>query len=201
MKSRRPTSARPRTLVFPADHVHERWTAAELLMAEAELELQHFVGCDFAGARLDRRRFTDCRFERCNLALASLTGTALQHVTFVGCKLTGLPLAACRDFLLEVQFEDCQLDYASFAGKPLAGTRFERCTLSGADFTGADLTGASFAGCTLDGAVFQQTRLGGADLRTATGLHLDPEQNVLTKARFALDGLPGLLGKYDLVIE
>jgi hypothetical protein len=40
-----------------------------------------------------------------------------------------------------------------------------------------------------------------ADLRTAYNYHIDPESNKLKKAKFSLQGLPGLLDKYGIDIE
>src|SRR6476661_2986870 len=86
-------------------------------------------------------------------------------------------------------------------GKKMPGTRFVHCTLPEADFTNADLSEAAFEHCALPNAVFHDTQLTGADFTTATDFRIDPEANQLQRARFALAGLPGLLDKYDLVVE
>ena len=201
MKTPRPPVAPRPPTHFPADQTVERWTAAQLLAQGPELEQYHFIGGDFGGANFSRLRFTDCRFERCNLASVQLAGAALQNVAFDGCKLLGVQFTACRDMLFAVHFDHCQLRYAGFGGKKMPATRFAHCTLDEADFTNADLTGAQFADCSLAGTVFHGTQLARADFRTATGLALDPEANGLAGARFALASLPGLLGKYGLVVE
>jgi hypothetical protein len=43
--------------------------------------------------------------------------------------------------------------------------------------------------------------LNGVDFTTATNFSIDPEINRLKKARFSLYGLPGLVEKYEVVIE
>ncbi|MBC6988492.1 pentapeptide repeat-containing protein [Hymenobacter sp. BT491] len=194
---RRSVSCKPDK--FPAENVFERWTS-EHLRPHAEFEQCHFIGGDFASATLGNKRFVDCLFERCNLSLASLAGTGLQNVAFQDCKLSGLQFTACRDMLFEVHFDRCQLSYASFYGKRMPGTHFGHCNLTDADFTGADLANADFQECTLNGAVFHQTQLSGADFRTATGFIIDPDINPLKKARFVLEGLPGLVNKYGVII-
>ncbi len=198
--TRKPVPLRPPTR-FPPENVAERWDARRLLAEGPEFEQYHFIGADFSGAALSRLRFTDCRFERCNISLAQLTQTALQNVVFADCKLLGVPFGACRDLLFGVHFDRCQLRYATFGGRQMPATRFADCALDEADFTNADLSGAVFADCTLAGAVFHGTQLAGADFTTATGFALDPEANGLVGARFALAGLPGLLGKYGVVAE
>ena len=201
MKRRRKPAALRKPDSFPAEQVLTGLNATHLLALGRDFEQFHFISCELAEADLGGLRFEDCLFERCNLTTAKLSGTALQNVAFADCKLLGVAFAACQDMLFGVHFDDCQLRYASFAGKKLAGTRFERCTLDETDFTNADLTGAGFAGCDLTRTIFHDTRLAGADFTTATGYGLDPEANDLTGARFALAGLPGLLGKYGLAIE
>jgi len=40
-----------------------------------------------------------------------------------------------------------------------------------------------------------------ADFREATNYFIDPEKNRIKKAKFSLNGLPGLLIPYDIIIE
>ena len=174
--------------------------ARQLLELGPEFEQVRFLGCLLGEADLGNLRFEDCLFERCDLGNARLGGAALQNVGFADCRLLGVGFGACQDMLFGVHFDDCVLRYATFGGKRLAGTRFHRCQLQEADFTNADLSEAQFPGCDLTGTVFHATRLVKADFTTATGYGLDPEANDLRGARFALDGLPGLLDKYGIVV-
>jgi uncharacterized protein YjbI with pentapeptide repeats len=197
---RKPTTARKPDR-FPDENIVTGWTASQLLAQGDEFEQFHFISCDFGGATLNRLRFTDCLFERCNLAAATVAGTGMQNVAFADCKLLGVQFAACRDMLFGVHFDHCQLGYSSFAGKQMPGTRFVHCTLPEADFTNADLSEAVFQSCALPHATFHHTRLPGADFTTASDFDLDPESNELRGARFALTSLPGLLSKYGIVVE
>ncbi|GAB3859351.1 hypothetical protein GCM10028822_35760 [Hymenobacter terrigena] len=196
---RKPTVLRKPTH-FPAENVAERWDARHLL-GHTEFDEFRFVNCDFSEADFSRIRFTDCLFEHCNLSSAKLAGTALQNVAFADCKLLGLQFTACRDMLFRVHFDQCQLRYASFAGRVMPGTRFVGCSLEEADFADADLSAAVFEGCALAGAVFQNTRLAEADFRSATGFVIDPESNVITGAHFTLHGLLGVVARYNLMVE
>lgn len=201
MKPRRKPAALRKPDYFPGANVLTGLDAPRLLALGREFEQFRFVNCDLSAAGLGHLRFEDCLFERCNLTTAQLGGTALQNVAFADCKLLGVQFSACQDMLFGVHFDHCQLRYAAFGGKRLAGTRFGHCTLDEADFTNADLTGAVFAHCDLTRTSFHNTLLAGVDFTTATNLSLDPEANTLSGARFALAGLPGLLGKYGLVVE
>ena len=200
MKPRRKPLVRRKPTHFPAENLAERWDAHHLL-GHTEFDEFRFVGCDFSGADFSRLRFSGCLFEHCNLSSTRLAGTALQNVAFADCKLLGLQFTACRDLLFGVHFDQCQLRYASFAGRVMPGTRFVRCSLEEADFADADLSAAVFQDCALAGAVFQNTRLAEADFRGATGFVIDPESNVITGAHFTLSGLLGVVAKYNLVVE
>ena len=195
-------SPKPRkVIVFDPENTIERWTPAQVLAYPHEFEQCRFVDCDLADADLRNLRFIDCQFERCNLALAKVGNAGFQSVQFIECKLTGLQFTACRDMLFEVRFERCKLDYASFFGKKMPRTPFLQCSLTEADFTNADLTEAVFQESTLDRALFNGTQLGGADFTTATGFVIDPALNPMRKAKFSLEGLPGLLAGYGIVVQ
>ncbi|NVO31511.1 pentapeptide repeat-containing protein [Hymenobacter lapidiphilus] len=197
---RKPAKAQARPDYFPPENVLLR-VLPPALVDQREFEQFHFIGFDLSQADLVGCRFTDCLFETCNLAGASLANTSLQNVAFDGCKLLGLQFTVCRDLLFGVHFDRCQLDYALFGGKQMAGTRFEGCSLREADFADTNLTGSVFADCDLTGTLFENTKLADADLRTARHLQLDPALNEVKGARFALESLPGLLTKFELVVE
>ena len=198
--TRKPAKALVRPDYFPPENVLTR-ALPPALVGLREFEQFHFIGFDLSQANLTGRRFTDCRFENCNLAGATLADAGLQNVAFDGCKLLGLQFTACRDLLFGVHFDRCQLDYASFGGKQMANTRFQGCSLREVDFANSDLTNAVFADCDLPDAVFENTKLAGTDFRTARHLQLDPALNQIKGARFALEGLPGLLTKFGLIVE
>lgn len=198
-KSAAPKQRKP--IVFDPENTFERWTPAQLLAYPYELEQCRFADCDLGEADLRNLRFIDCQFERCNLALAKVGNAGFQNVQFIECKLTGLQFTACRDMLFEVQFERCKLDYASFFGKKMPRTPFVQCSLREVDFTNADLTEAVFQESTLDRALFNDTQLGGADFTTASGFVIDPALNPMRKAKFSLEGLPGLLAQCGLVVQ
>ncbi len=79
--------------------------------------------------------------------------------------------------------------------------KFKNCNLREVDFSAADLTEASFDGCDLLGATFDDTNLEKADFRNALNYAFNPDQNRIKKAKFSVNGLPGLLHKYDIQIE
>lgn len=103
-------------------------------------------------------------------------------------------------------FDDQVFKGISFAQDPLTRGVYEECRFSACDFSGSLLgefrfIDCSFSECNLSNANFENTILEKADLRTAVNYLIDPESNLIHKARFALDGLPGLLAKYGIEIE
>ncbi len=170
-------------------------------LAGYEFDGYHFVNCSFSNSDLTRTDFLDCSFEDCNFMLVRLNATGLKDVRFKQCKLMGFDFSLCSDFLFQVAFESCQLDYSLFAKKKMKQTRFEHCSLIECDFTECQLTESVFDECILTGSTFYLSRLEKADFRTAIDYSIDPDENYLKKARFSQSRLAGLLDKYDLRIE
>lgn len=166
-----------------------------------EYENCSFSGCDFSDTDLSAIIFSECEFSECNFTMAKLNGTSFRDARFKDCKLLGLRFDHCNEFLLAVDFEKCILNLVSFYGLKIKKTRFKDCSLHDADLTGADLSSAIFDNCDLKGAAFENCVLEKADFRTAYNYAFDPELNRVKKAKFSHEGLAGLLGKYEIVIE
>lgn len=160
-----------------------------------------FSNCPLTNANLTGRIFTDCTFTDCDLTNATLHKTAMKTVIFERCKFLGVHFEDCRSFLFNVTFNGCNLELATFQGWKLKGTQFKDCQLLEADFTNADLQKASFDGCDLSRAIFERTDLRGADFRAATNYRFSPQGNRMKGARFSVEGLPGLLAEYGLVVS
>lgn len=160
-----------------------------------------FRNCDFSGTTFFECSFIDCEFIGCNLAMAKLPATGLKNVTFRDCKMLGIRFDECDDFLFQVTFTDCTLDYSWFSRKKMPKTIFTNTSLKGVNFEQADLTSTVFESCNLEDAVFHETNLASADFSTAYNFRIDPELNPMKKAKFSVDGIPGLLDKYDIKIE
>ncbi|WP_092734134.1 pentapeptide repeat-containing protein [Algoriphagus alkaliphilus] len=90
--------------------------------------------------------------------------------------------------------------YCNFFNLKLKKSIFQKSRLFGGGFFSGGFKWASFLGSELSGAVFDQTNLEKADFREAENYRIDPESNRIKIARFDLEGLPGLLGKYGIKI-
>ena len=115
--------------------------------------------------------------------------------------MLGTRFENCNDFLLSFNFYQCQLKLCTFLEMKLKGTEFSGSDLQEADFSYADLSQSKFNNCNLHRAIFEHSKLDKADLRHCSHFIIDPELNSIKKAKFSLDGLPGLLHKYQIVID
>jgi uncharacterized protein YjbI with pentapeptide repeats len=160
-----------------------------------------FKNCDFSNSDLSNNSFMDCEFIDCNLSMTQVTNTSLKTVLFKNCKLLGILFNTCNDFLFNVEFQESILDYSSFVNKKMPKTIFNACSIKEVSFVGSNLSLSVFENCNLDNAIFNNTQLEKVDFTTAFNFKIDPEFNVLKKARFSNSGLIGLLDKYDIKIE
>ena len=173
---------------------------AQDIIAVQTFENCTFSGCDFSNANFADKLFIDCRFGDCNLSLANVTNTGLQNISFKHSKLSGVNFTKSKDFLFEMHFENCILDNAVFFRKKNKKAIFKDCSMIETDFTEADLTDAKFENCNLHRAFFDRTILKNADFSAAYNFIIDPDNNEIKKAKFSVQGLPGLLAKYDIRI-
>jgi len=179
----------------------ETFEGGAVALPKGEYDRCVFSNCDLSGKALSGFRFVDCAFRGCNLSLAKVSNTVWRDVAFSDCKMLGLRFDQCAAFGLAVSFERCQLNYSSFQKTKIRKTVFAHSLLQEVDFTDCDMSQAVFDHCDLDRAVFHRSGAEGTDFRTAFNFVIDPEANKIRKALFSIQGLPGLLGKYDIVIE
>ena len=170
-------------------------------LSKGEYENCVFANCRFVSADFSGFVFIDCSFSDCDLSLVMLNNTAFRGVKFHNCKMLGLRFDAANDFGLSFAFDSCQLNHSSYYKLRLKKTIFKNCQLLDADFSECDLTNSVFDSCNLAQAQFDNSNLEKVDFRSAINYTIDPARNRITKARFSLSGLPGLLTTFDLVIE
>ncbi len=187
--------------VYREDEIFSKEDFSIKSLPLGEYENCTFNDCIFANGDLSGIQFTGCTFCGCDLTLAQLSKTSFRTCKFKTCKLLGLHFEQCHPLLFSVDFEACILDLSCFFKMKLKKTRFRNSNLREVDFTEADLTEAVFDRCDLALAAFDRTILEKADFREAFNYSIDPENNRIRKAKFSLAGIPGLMGKYDIVID
>lgn len=159
-----------------------------------------FKHCDFSNVFFPKMIFEQCRFNACNLSLCKMSSTSWNHVLFEDCKMTGITFPGSNRFTFSVSFSQCQLQHASFQGLNLQGTRFCNSQLAEADFSECNLKKVDFSGSRLERALFLHCNLEEADFCSATGYSIHPTENRMNKAKFAIQGLSGLLEGFGIEI-
>lgn len=168
---------------------------------DTQFESCTFKNCDLTQADFFGCDFIKCTFEHCNLSMVKFGHSGFDKVHFDGCKMIGVDFSHTKDFLFSIDFSNCILDYAAFMKKKNRKAKFSNCSLKGTDFSEADLTSAIFEKCDLNTAVFMRSTLSSANFVSSYNFTIDPEKNLLRKAKFSLDGLPGLLENYGIIVE
>lgn len=183
------------------DEIFDKIDFTETPLAKGEYEYCSFVNCNLYHTDLTGIRFLECSFSTCNISLATLDGASLKDTRFKDCKMMGLRFDKCDAFAFAVHLDGCILDHSSFYGRKLKKTAFRHCKLQEVDFSACDLGQSIFDNCDLYRAIFDNTNIEKADFRTSFNFSIDPARNRVKKARFAKEGLAGLLDKYDIVID
>lgn len=187
--------------VFFEDKTFDKINYNQQPFPKGEYENCTFSTCDFSNTDLSNVKFISSKFEHCNLSMALLGNTAFKEVVFINSKMLGLRFDHCSTMAFEITVDNCTLNHSSFYKTKIKNTVFKSSQLEEVDFTACDLTSALFDNCNLQKAIFENTILEKVDFTTAYNYSLDPEMNRIKKAKFSLNGLAGLLNKYNIEID
>lgn len=180
-----------------------------------------FTDLELAAVTWNRKRFTDCTFERCSLPESTLRDvsfdgctfhacdltavrlfdTAFRGVTFRACRLAGVDWTGARQLLFDARFEDSSLRFGSFLEMRLDKLVMLRCDASEVDFSDADLTGATFDGTRLTRANFSGAVLTDAQLQDAIDPSFVPSRVKLGHTRISMDLAWRLLAEMGLEVD
>lgn len=169
-------------------------------LPDTQFEYCTFKECKFEETDFFESSFLECEFVGCTFNELKTSKWAIKNCQFVDCKIPNTRFDYCSSFLLEMNFQKCDLSGASFFELSIKGMSFQECNLKKVDFESADLENATFNNCDLEGALFEQTNLKGSDFSTSFNYIINPEQNNIKQARFSIHGLAGLLTQYNLKI-
>lgn len=186
---------------FFADQIFNGNNFVEKSLPKGTYECCVFKNCIFSNCDISNVQFVECEFEFCDLSMANVTNTVLRDVKFTSCKLTGILFNQINSLLFSGDFEECQLDLCVFEKCDLQQCSFKNCKLTEADFAAANLSNLNLENCDLTGALFANTNLEKTQLDTSFNYTIDPEMNKIKQAVFSMEGLPGLLSKYDIKIN
>jgi uncharacterized protein YjbI with pentapeptide repeats len=185
--------------IYDKEYNTQRFSIDEL--NKTDYENCTFIECDFRSCLFQGITFIECKFINCNFEDAKINHVSFREVWFTKCNFTNVNFAMTDQVIHEFHFKDCLLDYSKFYKLKLRKIQFLDCSLVSADFMATDLTEAVFANCNLRLAVFIDTIANKVDFSTSHYFSIDPDKNKLKKAIFSLEGLRGLVDKYDLIIK
>jgi len=187
--------------MYCENEIYKQVDFSKNLLKYRECENCKFLNCNFLNSDISGVKFIDCIFQNCNMSMVKLKNTVFNNVKFKGTKMFGLHFENCNDFILSISFYNCALNYSSFFGLKIKNTIFENTCLNGVDFTGADISKSVFRNCDFANAAFEKTNAEGSNFETSYGYVIDPEINRVRKAKFDLQGVLGLLTKYDIEVR
>jgi uncharacterized protein YjbI with pentapeptide repeats len=166
-----------------------------------------FEKCAFLEADFEDSTFNACAFRGCDLSLAKLKNCAFTGVTFEDCKMIGInwtttAWGARKSVALKpVDFVGCTLNYSIFLGLNLRQITLSKCVAHDASFEDANMTLANCSHTDFAGSRFMHTNLTEADFTGASNYDIDPTQNTLKKAKFALPEAISLLRGLGIVLN
>ncbi|MEK7447194.1 MAG: pentapeptide repeat-containing protein [Patescibacteria group bacterium] len=161
----------------------------------------HFYHCFFNEQNLRECIFEDCNFEGCDLSLSKLNNCRFTDVEFKSSKLIGIDWTKSSKTFLEVGFENCNISHSIFMGLNLKKTKIQACEAKDCDFTDTNLTESSCNDTDFTESIFSNTNLTSADLSHAKNYLIDPNFNIVKKAKFTFPEVMGLLSNLDIIVE
>lgn len=130
-----------------------------------------------------------------------LSYSRFQDTIFVHSKIMGLNFSKCNNFLLSFNFEDCNVSNSIFSDMELKEIHFKNCKVNDCDFININLSDSSFENSNLKGTVFDNANLSNANFENAKEYSIDPNKNILRKAKFSFPEVVSLLDSFDIEIK
>lgn len=187
-----------------SDRVFEKIRLEQAQLASNEFYDCTFDHCSLVGSTFRTCRFVSCVFRDCDLSLiqvphCSFTTTRFEKSRVIGVDWTQAHWPA-KGLGEPIGFSECAISHSTFIGLKLPRIRIRGCVALDVDFREASLVKADFTGTDLSGSLFLGTDLTEADLSQARNYRIDPSQNVLKRAKFALPEAISLLYSLDIVL-
>jgi len=169
-------------------------------VSEKEFEECIFVNCAFTDCKFLGCRFIGCKFSGCSLSANDFTDCHFVDVSFKSSKTIGVDWTKAAR-VVDLLFEDCQINYSNFSMIKLPKSGFTSCEAKEVDFSEADLSGSDFSGSDLKRSIFSRTNLVKADFRDAKNYSIDVKNNSVKGAKFSLPQALSLLDSFEVEIS
>lgn len=130
-----------------------------------------------------------------------MDGCRLQEVVFQESKISGADFHKCDKTFFSVCFEKSILMGCNFSELKMKKTRFCHSKVKECYFNNTQLAESDFSKADLEGTLFHHCDLSKADFREAINYSINPQANVLKKARFSAPEVLALLSFFEIEIE
>ncbi|NGX58862.1 MAG: hypothetical protein KR126chlam3_00002 [Chlamydiae bacterium] len=124
----------------------------------------------------------------------------MQDVLFEECKIVGGEFYKCEKTFFSPQFKSCILMGCNFSDLKMKSVSFHGSKVKECYFTDTKLVEADFGEADLEGSIFHHADLSKANFKDAKNYSINPEANVLKKARFSAPEALSLLKFFDVEI-
>lgn len=185
-----------------ADDVFKGLDLPNVEVSETEFHQCVFRDCSLKEAAFRKCRFVECQFYGSDLSLIDVAGSAFIGVSFEDCTLVGVNWARADWSALNLgkslDFRRCALSHSTFLSVPLKASSLIDCVARNVDFREADLTRVDLSGTDLSEGLFQGTNLRKANLSSARNYAINPDENSIAGAKFALPEAMSLLYNMDI---
>ena len=181
--------------------VFEKLSLSAESIQRKEFSNCRFENCDFGASDFSNSVFIDCGFHSCSFANTKFEHCRFQGVTFVECKLVGIAFARVLPHFLQWSFKQCKINFCNFGGLKMPHSLFVQSLVHETDFVNADLKEASFAGSDLKASKFHHTNLEKSNFVGARNYYIDPTSNRIKGAKFDYPEVLNLLAGFSIKIE
>jgi fluoroquinolone resistance protein len=163
-----------------------------------------FTKCSFHETAFHACKFQHCTFLDCDLSLVNFTDSSFLEVVFKKTNLISIDWTKTslskKNYLKQVDFFECVLNYSTFVGISLKNTSFTHCIAHEVDFSDADLTKTDCKYTDFMNSRFANTNLNEADFSGAINYLIAVTNNNIKKARFSMPEALSLLSTLDIVL-
>jgi len=151
---------------IPAGVVAETQNYANQSVAGFELAETKLDQADLSSGQWRGASFTDTEITRSLMFARNLDSSTLERVVVRDTNAAGLVLSGSH--LVDVVFDNCQLEGVNLRFASLRRVEFRHCQLREADFSQATLASVKLTSCDLTGSDWSGVTLRETDLRSST---------------------------------
>lgn len=164
-----------------------------------------FERCQFMEMALRDVVFSNCIFDACTFRNVDMSGLRMQNSAFQACACIAIDWSEVRRtgklFPLFKEIRGCTLKFNTFFKMKIPKIPIADSSLLDCAFMECDLSGGVFRNVDFRDSTFQDCDLSKADFREARNYRINTTSNRVSKARFSLPEVVGLLDNLDVIIQ